>query len=241
MKIVSGFIFLFLSYTVGFAQQMVTSKVYSGQKPGVLFEGEMAPLQNTRFELLSIPSGQSYDVGGTDRECLLLIRGGTGKFSSGDLIGELTPGSIALVQTGMGFSLKNSGSKSLDFYLFSYKAKMKNPAPDTARTLVRTWENITFSPHDKGGIRRFFDQATSETSRFEMHVTTLNGGLRSHDPHTHKAEEIVLMIEGDTEMQIGDRFFKGTAGDVYFLGSNISHAIRNTGEQPCMYFAFQWQ
>ena len=241
MKIVSVFIFLFLPFTVGFAQQMVRSTVYSGQKPGVLFEGEMAPLKNTRFELLSIPSGQSYEVDGTDRECLLLLRSGVSEFNSGALAGELSPGSIALVQTGMGFSLKNSGSKSLEFYLFSYKAKIKNPAPDSARSLVRTWENITFSPHDKGGIRRYFDQATSETSRFEMHVTTLMGGLRSHDPHTHKAEEIVLMIEGDTEMQIGDRFYNGTAGDVYFLGSNIPHAIRNTGDKPCMYFAFQWQ
>ncbi len=241
MKIVTGFLFLFLSFTGGFAQQMVMSTLYSGQKPGLLFEGEMAPLKDTRFELLSIPSGQSYDVEGTDGEYLLLIRGGAGEFSSDALTGELTPGSIALVQTGVGFSLKNGGSKTLEFYLFSYKAKMKKPEPDMSRSLVRTWENITFIPHDKGGIRRYFDQATSETSRFEMHVTTLNGGLRSHDPHTHKAEEIVLMIEGDTEMQIGDRFFKGTAGDVYFLGSNIPHAIRNTGDKPCMYFAFQWQ
>lgn len=241
MKIRNCFLLLFLSFMEGTAQQMVMSTVYSGQKPGVLFEGEMAPLQDTRFELLSIPSGQSYDGEFIDRERLILVRAGTCDFSSSTLAGQLSPGSIALVPSGAGYHLKNPGPTSVDFYIFSYKAKVKTPAPDTARSLIRIWENITFNPHDKGGIRRYFDQATSETSRFEMHVTTLNGGLRSHDPHTHKAEEIVLMIKGDSEMQIGERFFKGTAGDVYFLGSNIPHAIRNTGEKPCMYFAFQWQ
>jgi (S)-ureidoglycine aminohydrolase len=74
-----------------------------------------------------------------------------------------------------------------------------------------------------------------------MHVTTLKEGLKSHEPHTHRAEEIVLMIDNKTEMQIGDRFFKGGAGDIYYLGSNVPHAIRNDGKGTCTYFAFQFE
>jgi len=76
---------------------------------------------------------------------------------------------------------------------------------------------------------------------FEIHVTTLKEGLRSHDPHTHRAEEIVLMIEGDTEMQIGEKFYKGKTGDFFYLGSNVLHAIRNEGTKSCMYFAIQFE
>jgi (S)-ureidoglycine aminohydrolase len=79
------------------------------------------------------------------------------------------------------------------------------------------------------------------SKRFEMHVTTLNEGLKSHDPHTHRAEEIVLMINGNSEMQIGENFYKGSVGDLFFLGSNIPHAIRNVGAGSCMYFAIQWE
>jgi len=79
------------------------------------------------------------------------------------------------------------------------------------------------------------------SKRFEMHVTTLNVGIKSHEPHTHRAEEIVLMINGNTEMEIGNGLYKGTDGDLYFLGSNIPHAIKNIGTEPCMYFAIQWE
>ncbi len=73
-----------------------------------------------------------------------------------------------------------------------------------------------------------------------MHVTTLNAGLTSHDPHTHIAEEIVLIIEGNTEMIIGDTICKANQGDLYFLGSNVLHGIKNTGDKPAIYFAYQW-
>jgi uncharacterized cupin superfamily protein len=79
------------------------------------------------------------------------------------------------------------------------------------------------------------------SERIEMHATTLNPGIQSHVPHTHMPDEIVIMMEGSTEMEIGDGKYQGKPGDIYFLGSNIPHAIRNTGEKPCMYLAFQWE
>jgi len=77
--------------------------------------------------------------------------------------------------------------------------------------------------------------------RFEIHVSTLKEGMRSHDPHTHRAEEIVLLIEGDTEMQVGDQFKKVNAGGFYYLGSNVLHAIKNIGTKPSTYFAIQFE
>ena len=77
--------------------------------------------------------------------------------------------------------------------------------------------------------------------RFEMHVTTLNGGLRSHDPHTHRAEEMVLLLEGTAEMQIAEDILPLASGGLVFLGSEIPHAIKNVGTKPCVYFAFQMQ
>ncbi len=106
---------------------------------------------------------------------------------------------------------------------------------------VKFWENISFYAHDKGGVRSFFNQRTSQTQRFEMHVTTLNPGLESHDPHTHKAEEIILIVEGNTGMLIGTGQYKAGAGDLYYLGSNVLHGIKNIGTVPTTYFAYQWE
>lgn len=69
----------------------------------------------------------------------------------------------------------------------------------------------------------------------------MNPAIKSHEPHTHQPAEIVIMMEGTTEMEIGDGIYPGQVGDIYFLGSNIPHAIRNTGSKPCMYLAFQWE
>ena len=49
------------------------------------------------------------------------------------------------------------------------------------------------------------------------------------------------MMDGTTEMEIGGKIYQGEVGDIYFLGSDIHHAIRNTGNKPCMYLAFQWE
>jgi (S)-ureidoglycine aminohydrolase len=108
-------------------------------------------------------------------------------------------------------------------------------------SLIKNWDKIVFKPHEKGGRRDFFDTPTAMCKRFEMHVTTLKPGLKSHDPHTHTANEIIIVIDGKTEMQIGNNFFKGKAGSVYFLGSNILHGIGNDGGETCSYFAFQFE
>ena len=77
--------------------------------------------------------------------------------------------------------------------------------------------------------------------RFEMHLTTLNGKIKSHEPHTHAAEENVLVVKGDTEMQIEQTHQKADVVDLIYLSSNILHAIENKGfDRPCI-FVFQWQ
>jgi (S)-ureidoglycine aminohydrolase len=74
-----------------------------------------------------------------------------------------------------------------------------------------------------------------------MHVTTLNPGIKSHEPHTHKSDEMVIMISGNTDMEIGKNNYSAGKGDVYFLGADIPHAISNTGDESCMYYAFHFE
>jgi (S)-ureidoglycine aminohydrolase len=146
--------------------------------------------------------------------------------------------------SGDDYKIENSGSADAVFYIFLYKSKYFvniERGIDAGGSFMIDWNDLVFNPHDKGGIRQYFERPTSMSKRFEMHVTTLNQGLKSHDPHTHRAEEIVLIINGNTEMQIGENYFKGSEGDLFFLGSNIPHAIRNEGKGPCMYFAIQWE
>jgi (S)-ureidoglycine aminohydrolase len=74
-----------------------------------------------------------------------------------------------------------------------------------------------------------------------MHVSTVRAGLTNHAAHTHPAEEFVLMMKGDVEMQIGESHPGASTGDVIFLESMIPHALNNTGTGTTEYFAFQWE
>ncbi len=107
---------------------------------------------------------------------------------------------------------------------------------------MKIWENIPFKANNNGGGRHdFFEQPTAMQKRFEMHVTTLKEGLRSHDPHTHRAEEIIFVIDGETEMLAGNVVVKTAAGGFYYLGSNVLHGIKNIGTKVSSYFAIQFE
>ena len=177
-------------------------------------------------------------------EELVIVKEGRLKVTIEEESKVLGPGSIALIVPGDEHGFESVGDTQASYYIMKYSSKLpmnKERGKEAGGSLMVDWNELAFNPHDKGGIRRYFDRTTSMCERFEMHVTTLNEGLKSHDPHTHRPAEIILVIEGDTEMQIGEDFYQGTQGDLYFVASEISHAIRNTGQGSCMYFAFQFE
>jgi (S)-ureidoglycine aminohydrolase len=177
-------------------------------------------------------------------EELVIVKEGQLKVTIEEESKVLGPGSIALILPGEEHGFENAGDTQASYYILKYRSKLpmnKERGREAGGSLVIDWNALAFNPHDKGGIRRYFDRATAMCERFEMHVTTLNEGLKSHDPHTHRPAEIILIIEGNTEMQIGDDFYQGTQGDLYFVASEVPHAIRNTGKSACSYFAFQFE
>ena len=84
---------------------------------------------------------------------------------------------------------------------------------------------MVFKAHDKGSLRNYFHTKTAMCPYYEMHVTNLNAGIKSHEPHTHHAAEIILMIDGNTEMEIGDSVYKANKGDVYFTNARHQQAL----------------
>jgi (S)-ureidoglycine aminohydrolase len=234
----------------------IVSKKYSWKKPDkksaqnvfttVLLEGSAHDMEYLQMSANAVtPSNKVTSLSvPNNEEHLLLMKAGKLTFSIRDSSWIIGGGSIALLMPGENYSVQNATKDSCTYYVMKYRSK----APmDLERgklkggSLILDWDKIAFKPHDKGGIRKYFERETAMSKRLEMHVTTLKEGIKSHEPHTHKAEEIVLVIENKTEMQINDKFYKGGAGDIYYLGSNVSHAIRNDCKGTCTYFAFQFE
>ncbi len=231
------------SQVAGWQTAAVAKKATSEQR--VLLEGSTRDFKHLKVHATTLPPHQTpHSPHHHDDEELVLVKEGYLTVTIGSNSKTLGPGSVALLLPGDEHGFENKGDSVATYYLMRYDAV----APvDTARgrkaggSFWVDYREVAFQPHDKGGIRRFFDRPTAMTKRFEMHMTTLNPGLWSHPPHTHRAAEILLPLEGQAQESIGGVLHPATRGDVIFLESEVPHAIQNTGTKPCRYFAFQFE
>lgn len=178
-----------------------------------------------------------------DTEELIIVKEGLINVTLKNKTRRLGAGSIALAMPGDEHGINNAGTGNATYYILKLKSRgpvNSGRAAEAGGSFAVNWDTVGVQKTDRGERRNIFDRATSQFSRFEMHVTTLNAGQVSHAPHTHRAEEAVLIKSGKATMQIGDKFYPASAGDLVFLTSGVLHALRNAGDAPCTYFAFQW-
>ncbi|MEZ5043131.1 MAG: cupin domain-containing protein [Saprospiraceae bacterium] len=178
-----------------------------------------------------------------DLEELVIVKEGQLKVTIEGKSSILGPGSIALIMPGDEHGFENAGNTKATYYVLRYHSRSpQNDARGKAEggSFVVNWEDTAYTPHDRGGVRHFFDRGTSMCENFEMHVTTLNVGIQSHPPHTHVGEEIILMITGNIEEYIDGKTDNAAIGDIVFLASQVPHAPTNIGKKQCTYFAFKW-
>lgn len=203
-------------------------------------------LEYLKIDAIAVVAGTAVLEKATeqDLEHLLIVKEGlleTTIESQKDTIG---PGSIALILPGDQYSIRNPGETILTYYSFKYRSK--KPADlergkEAGGSFVVNWNDLKMQESEIGGRRQYFEQPTAMFERFEMHVSTLNEGSTSHKPHTHRAEEFVLLIKSEVEMLIGESQYQAATGDVLFIESMIPHALSNIGKGQTTYFAFQWE
>lgn len=255
MKIIASAIMLLFSISLSAQLDTVVSKVYTWNNLKVekqdsrerrqVAEGSGTALAYMEWHATTIDPGKApHAPHKHDDEEYIIIKEGQLKVTVNDSSEVLGAGSFALFIPGDQHGLVNVGNTKATYYVFRYRSKAPvdmERAKKAGGSFMVDWNSVAFKPHGKGGIRNFFERPTAMLQRFEMHVTTLNAGIKSHDPHTHGAEEIVLLVNGNTEMQIAQSHQKAIGGDLIYLSSNILHAIENIGKEPSTYFAFQWQ
>lgn len=235
--------------------QSIPSKVYSwsqapvikhtGYENRTIMEGPTRDFSNLAVHAVTLFANQPSQHSQTlDEEQLIIIKEGELTLTLNEKKKTLGPGSVALVMPGDLHRFENKTNVPLTYYVMQYTS---NEMPDldldrlAGGSFWIDWQEVPYKTHDKGGIRRMFDCGTVMTKRFEMHVTTLNAGLWSHQPHTHRAAEILLLIDGTAQESIDGVLQPASVGDVIFLESNVLHGIQNTSKGSCTYFAFQFE
>lgn len=179
----------------------------------------------------------------TNAEELIIIKEGQVEATVENETKTLGPGGLILLISGDKQSIKNSSNIPATYYVISFKSK---DGLDIARaksaggSFMKDWSEFEVKQTALGQSRPIFDRPSGMFQRFDVHATALNPGVESHPPHTHRAEEIILMIKGTGEMQMGNSFHNAAAGDVLLVNAQVPHAFKNTGTEPCGYFAIQW-
>jgi (S)-ureidoglycine aminohydrolase len=211
----------------------------------VLAKGSTTDLALLEVAAVTLAPGQksgkpiAYD----DIEELFIIKQGELRFTVGSQSKNVGTGSVAFAAATDAHQVENLGKAPATYYALKFKPKLPTTAArksNSKGSFIVDWNETSFLLHDRGGRRDIFDRPTNLLDRFEMHVTTLNEGLPSHAPHEHKAEEIILLIEGEAVMLIDGSEQTLPAGGIAFLDSQIFHGITEKGHGVRSYYAFQW-
>lgn len=225
--------------------ERVNSGVYAAgtEEARTLFSGETMHLSDITFDVARInKSDGPKDLFNQQQEQILIVKDGELNISLAGKTETIGEKSVIFLLPGEKASISSKSAES-HYYIMSYEAHEKtdlNRGKRDGGSFIIDFNKLDYNEHDRGGIRNYFHRSTAMCGYYEMHMTNLNAGIKSHEPHVHGATELVIITEGETEMEIGNEIYNAKKGDVYFLASNVPHAIKNTGNKQCQYFAFQW-
>ncbi len=215
----------------------------SGERRQIL-DGQTLVFDQLEIHVTSLNPGQEPHASHVhqDSEELIVVKDGYIKQTIGVEEKILGPGSIVLAMPGDEHGISNAGETMATYYIIKWRTKdfsslsINKPKP----SLMLDWNDFAVENTDKGSRRNVLRQPTIMVDELEIHVTSLNEGMKSHDQHTHVDEEIILVLSGEVEELINDVPYKAEAGSIIFLNSKIPHGIRNIGNSTCTYFAIRW-
>ena len=179
-----------------------------------------------------------------DTEELMIITKGIMKTTIGNKTAKLGTGSVIIIPPLQPQKFENIGDGELTYYVFKFQSKkpMNIERSDSAGgSLLLDIDSLHWILTAKGGGMKYFNRPTAMCGNMEMHVSGLNHKGPSHAPHTHVDTEIVLITEGEMQVTIDGKDYRGSAGDFFFMDSNTLHVVGNAEEKPCKYFAFKWR
>ncbi len=179
-----------------------------------------------------------------DIEELIIIKEGKLKCSIGNKTTELGKGSVLIIPPHEPQVFENTGDGPVTYYVLMFRSKKPVDMERSAKgggILMVNFDTTTYTEKNNRGTRKFFDRPTAMCENYEMHITYLKQKGPSHAPHQHVDTEIILMIDGESEMVIDGQTYHGSAGDLYIMESGKMHGVANATDQPCSYFAFKWR
>ncbi len=178
-----------------------------------------------------------------DMEELIIVKSGTIKCTVGNKIAELKTGDVLLIPPGEQQTIENIGNNSATYYVFKFRSDSINidRSNKAGGSLFISSDTLLYKKNGNKAAIKYFERPTAMCANYEMHITELFVKGPSHTPHTHIDTEVILMIDGQTDMVIDGNTYTAKAGDMFIVESGKLHGITNTTDSKCSYFAFKWR
>ena len=177
-------------------------------------------------------------------EEVIIIKEGKLKCSIGDKTAELGSASVLLIPPHEMQTFENTGNGPVTYYVLMFRSRKPmdmDRSKKAGSALLMNADSISYTEKDGKGTQKYFDRPTAMCDNYEMHITYLKVKGPSHAPHQHIDTEIILMIDGESEMTIDGKTYHAGPGDLYIAESGKMHGISNATDKPCSYFAFKWR
>jgi uncharacterized cupin superfamily protein len=100
---------------------------------------------------------------------------------------------------------------------------------------VYDWEKMKPVTVPNGIRRTVFDGPTATLDKLHCHITVLNPGEVSSEPHLHLQEEVIIIREGTVEAYFDGETALAGPGSVIFFKSHAVTRLRNPGKVPAIY------
>ncbi len=225
-------------------QQLTVKKVSQGQQRQIL-SGPTKTLEHFEIVAHTVAPGKKKLPfnSGNDQEAFILVKSGEMGVVLNGQKQVLGKNSVFVAALGDKYELFNAGNQELTYYLVNWKSKLPTELERSRQGGGATaidYQQMDFQETTKGGRRAIMRRPTATLKELEMHITTLNEGQKSHDPHTHFDEEIIVVLSGEVEELINGKPHNLGPGSVIFLSSMDPHGIRNIGKGQCEYYAIRW-
>ena len=100
---------------------------------------------------------------------------------------------------------------------------------------------------DKWKAHFLFNGLTKQVRHITCHVSQLIHGYSPHPPHTHKEEEILMMLSGEADLLLP--YYEGVegkgrtrlrSGEFVYYPTGYLHTLQTASESPANYLMFKW-
>jgi len=224
-----------------FEWKMLPASAVAGKEIRPIIDGPTETLGNFRVNHYKLSEGKSITIKKGD-EKLILIGSGELLINQGDKSGRLGSRSVAWLPKDKAVKIQHMGDTSTAFFLIEWDADKVGEEfkPEVSSLTSYDYQKLAFKESAKGGRRDVARGPTPTLQELEMHITTLKEGEKSHDPHVHADEEIIVVLQGEVEEMINGVPYHLGPGSLIYLHAMDAHGIRNAGKGACEYYAIRW-